>query len=132
MSEDFKAKLLQRRVGQATVELPGLGTVTVRGLTRTEVLRIQDQEGKRQYDAMTIAIGMVDPPFTFEEAQQWQDVSPAAELDLVTDKIAELSGMTKTAGTKAYLKMENDPGAEFRVSTGAETQPDGSGVAGVD
>jgi hypothetical protein len=123
MAHELKDKLLKKRVKQEEVKLTVDGeqvTVTVRGLTRVEALMVQEETSTRGYDARTIAIGFVDPPFTYEEALAWQDASPAGEIDPATNKIAELSLMTKDSGQKAYLKMEDDPGAEFRVPTGAE------------
>jgi hypothetical protein len=123
MSHDIKQRLLQKRLPQDTVDIIVDGekiTVTVRALSRIEALQVQEETSTRGYDARTIALGFVDPTFTYEEALEWQECSPAGEIDPATNKIAELSGMTKESGTKAYLKMENDPGAEFRVSAGAE------------
>lgn len=130
--DDLKARLLKPRIGEEEVTLPGLGIVRVRGLTRVEALKVQEQPGPRQYDAMTIALGMVNPKFSFDEALQWQEASPAGEIDPVTDKIAALSGMTKTSAKEAYRKFEDEPGAEFRVPASPEAEHDGRPATGVD
>lgn len=130
MDEDLKARLLKPRIAEADVEIPGLGTVRVRGLTRVEAIMVQKMDGPEAYDRMTISLGMVNPPMTQAEAGQWQRSSPAGEIDPVTDKIAELSGMTKRAGKEVYKEFEDDPGAEFRVLPRPEVEHDGSDAAG--
>lgn len=78
------------------VPIPGKGTVRVRGLSRTEVMQAQTIADALARERRMVALGMVDPPMTEEQAGQWQQ-APAGEMEPVTDRIAELSGMRPDA-----------------------------------
>lgn len=103
---DIKARLLADRVtaNTGTVEIEGVGPVTVRGLTRFEfaMLNKRHPEVGQQQEAETIAICMVDPPLTVADVEQWQKSAPAMELNTVAAKINELSGIAKGADKEAY------------------------------
>lgn len=110
MSRVDKAKLLAPRAAtasgmpEADVEVPGMGTVRVRGLSRAEqLLTVKqgdiDAAGNPDITRVAaierrmIARAMVDPELTEEEAGQWQTRATNGELEPVTEKISELSGM---------------------------------------
>jgi hypothetical protein len=98
VSLDKAALLAKRGVGGETVEIPGVGEVKVRGLTRAEVLSIQKLQGKSGVDEAEmerklVALAMVEPELTEEEVGQWQANSPAGELVPIADAIATLSGL---------------------------------------
>lgn len=94
---DVKAKLLADRsgVGTETVDIDGVGKVTVRGLTRAEVLSIQ-QNGDldaAEMERKLLAFAMVEPALTEDEVRQWQAVAPAGELEPISAAIQQLSGL---------------------------------------
>jgi hypothetical protein len=96
-----KAALLAKRLPEDDVEVPDVGVVRVRGLTRSEVLAAQEIEGTADRECQMLACGMVDPALTVDEARQWQEASPAAEIEPVVTRIAELSGMVETSAKDA-------------------------------
>lgn len=118
------------------VPIEGLGEVRVRGLSRFEVLHTQsvpDTGGRTAaVERRTVALGVVDPPMTEAEVGQWQKSSLSGELDAVTYKIGELSGMLEGSAKAAYKKFEEEPGSEFRVLPSAEARDVGGPTAAPD
>lgn len=92
-----KAKLLQRQGGTRDVEIPGLGTVTVRALTRAQVKSAKEYP-EDEVDLRLITAAIVDPEdVTFEDVAQWLDNAPMGDYVAVMDAIAELSGISAGA-----------------------------------
>jgi len=97
------ALLAARDNGTAVVELP-VGEVVVRGLTRKEALSLQKKEmDVSEMEVRLLSMALVDPLLTEDEVRQLQSVSPAGELEPVSEKILELSGM-KAEQVKESLK----------------------------
>jgi hypothetical protein len=104
--EDLKARLLKPRLPEADYEIPGSGTVRVRGLSRVEVLvqrKATDSEanldGPRALvlERKMLALAMVDPQLTEAEVGQWQAAAGAGELQPLVELIQELSGLAEGA-----------------------------------
>lgn len=91
--------------------------VHVRGLSRHEVLHVQAQKGVAAVECMTVSLGLIAPKMTIERVKAWQKSSVGAEMDPVTERIGELSGMLKGSRKAAMKEMLTDPGVEFRVPT---------------
>jgi hypothetical protein len=102
-----KEALLARRIdGTEDVEVPGVGTVTIRGLSRAEVMMVRKAtdsagtlDGPRALviERKMLAAALVDPALTEAEVGQWQASSAAGEMDVVVDAVQRLSGMTEGA-----------------------------------
>jgi hypothetical protein len=120
-----KEALFKARLPEAEVEVPGLGSVRVRALSRAEAMSVQQMNGTGAIERRILHLALVDPELTEAEVGQWQKVSPAGELEPVTDKITELSGMEQGAAKEAYLGFEENPDAEFPVLPGGEAVDDG-------
>jgi hypothetical protein len=96
-----KATLLAKRAGSTRdVELPGVGTVTVRGLTRAEVKACKDEDGNTAENKL-IAKGLVDPELSEDEVAEWLESAPAGEFVAVMTALSELSGLADGAATKS-------------------------------
>lgn len=119
-----KELLFKSRLPEADVEVPGIGIMRVRGLSRTEALHCRDTSDIVTVERRMIALGLVDPVLTEGEVKRWQENSPASELEELTLRISELSGMTEGAAKAAYKEFESDPDGEFRVLPGAEAVDD--------
>lgn len=94
-----KAALLKPRGvwPEAEVDIEG-GTVKVRALTRAEAIELRSMSDKPAlFDRKTLAYGMADPKLTEKEAGQWQENSLPSEIECVTLKIWELSGVFEGA-----------------------------------
>ena len=107
-----KGKLLANRVPQGTVKIPGVGTITVRGLSRQEMKDLEQWQGKDHmvWEQKTLALCMVDPPMTEADIAAWQAASPATEINDVAQKINELSGINRNASKEAYKSDGDDSG----------------------
>jgi hypothetical protein len=115
-----KEALFKPRLPEADVEVPGIGTFRVRGLSRAEVLKLNNvsANGPLAVERAMLAMALVDPELSEGEVKQWQEASLAGELEPVSDKVAELSGMKDGQAKEAYQAFEQDPDAEFRVLPG--------------
>lgn len=101
-----KELLLKPRLPEEDVELPGLGAVRVRGLSRGEVMVGQKRNlGGVELERYVISIGLVEPALSEAEVGQWQDGSPAGELEPVTRAIQRLSGMEEKADNAAFKSV---------------------------
>lgn len=101
-----KEALLGQTFGVEELELEGVGTVTVRALTRAEALEVRGKElPYEELERKLIAAAMVEPKLTAEDVEAWQKVSPAGQLEVVTDAIIRLSGMEKAAQKAAYQQF---------------------------
>lgn len=95
---DKKALLSDRVTGQTgTVEIEGVGEVTVRGLTRYEMILAGKIDGELRQEQFILSAAMVDPEMSEEEVALWQKVSPPGEINTVATKINELSGIGQGA-----------------------------------
>jgi hypothetical protein len=99
---DIKNALLAPRAGVETedVEIPGVGVVTVRGLSRYEFAL--SAKGPREHDDLAqerfiIAAALVEPRMTEVEVEAWQKSSPPNEINSVALAINRLSGIGKDA-----------------------------------
>lgn len=121
-----KDALFAPRLPTADVEVPGVGTVTIRALSRAEVMRARsdvksiEDAIKRQaeLERRMLASAMVAPELTAEEVRRWQRASPAGEIEVVTDAVERLSGLKDGEAREVYREMEADPAVEFRVPPG--------------
>lgn len=101
-----KQALLKARFGEKVVEIPGVGEVRVRALSRGEALQIKGKEQDvAAIEQWVLSRAMVDPPMSEDDVKAWQDNSPAGELQVVFDEILKLSGMEATAAKAGYKSV---------------------------
>lgn len=94
------------------VEIPGVGSVRVRGLSRAESLIVGKAEGDpTATERAILRFGLVDPALTEAEIRDWLKVAPNAHVDPVTKAIARLSGMWEGADKAAYKSDGGESGA---------------------
>lgn len=139
--DDLKGRLLSTRLDQADVDIPGLGTVRVRALTRAEAISVRkatDREDTMDglrlliLERKMLAAALIDPPMTEDEVRQWQQAAPAGELDPVVARVQELSGMVEGAQKAAYKSVRRDPGSGVRLLPSGQTVDDGGPAASGD
>jgi predicted HAD superfamily Cof-like phosphohydrolase len=107
-----KAALLRPRCPERDVELPGVGTVRVRGFTRAEVLEIGKRTNDGEYpEAYALSLAMVDPTLSEDEARQWTEVASFGEMETLNQAINELSGIAGRADKEAYKSPGDESGA---------------------
>jgi len=115
-----KELLFKRRLEEDDVEIPGVGTIRVRALNRAESVSVSKLTDLGERDAHIIAIGMVDPRMSVSEVKRWGEAASGGELESVSKRIAQLSGMLPGAAKEAVKEFEANPDAEFRALPGAE------------
>lgn len=128
-----KRTLLKPRLAEATVEVPGVGTVRVRELTRAEVvdeMPTVDRSVPGAFEAWLVATALVDPKLTEAEVLQWRTQSQPWEIEAVITAINELSALTKGAAKDAWKELEASPDAEFRDVPGEGAVDDGGAAEG--
>lgn len=102
MSAVDKAALFAPRLPEEDFEIPGVGTIRIRALTREEALGLRDRDlTVAQVELALLQAAMVAPALTGEEIVRWQKASPAGELEPVTAAILRMSGMAKSAPKEA-------------------------------
>lgn len=133
MTADLKARLLERRVSEADVDLE-LGTVHVRGLTRGEVFAANKVAGDdtERLERLIVARGLLDPAMTEAEVETWQRNSPAGEIEPVVQKIKLLSGLADDADKESYKSDGGGSVAGVRDVPRDEAVDDGGRAAGAD
>ncbi len=104
-----KNKLIADRVinARAQVRIDGVGTITVRALSRMEFLDSQDVANDGARERFVLSRAMVDPVMTEEDVKKWQEGSPGFEINMVANRINELSGLRKGAD-KSGLPDDGD------------------------
>ena len=105
-----KAALLKPRLPEREVDIEGVGSVRVRGLSRAESLDIPAMVDAAR-EATIISRGLVDPAMSVAEVQQWMAAAPAGEFDSVSQAIGELSGLLESSGQDAYKSNGSGPDA---------------------
>jgi hypothetical protein len=134
-----KDLLLKPRLAEADVEIPDVGTVRVRALSRAEVLLVRKAtdnadsiDGPRALvlERKMLATALLDPVLSESEVGEWQKVSAAGELEVVSRRIQELSGMLEDSAKAAYKSVPGESGDGVRVLPGAEAGHDGGPAAG--
>ena len=107
-----KAALFEPRLPEAEIDTPA-GVIKVRGLSRTEVYQLKrfTYGESDQLDARMLLLGVVEPKLTEAEVRKWRAAWTVDQLEPITDKIAELSGMpTSTEEPPSTEELE----ASFR------------------
>lgn len=105
-----KTDLLKKRVAvEEDVEIPGLGTVKVRAMTRAEALALYDKEMSLAVaDRKLLATAMVEPKLTEEEVAELQATTPAGLLQPVINTIETLSGIKEKETVKEAVTQFRD------------------------
>lgn len=102
-----KSKLLANRVPTGEIEIPGVGTLKVRGLSRQELIDAQKWEGLEQ-ERKILTAALIDPKLTEDEVAQWQAGSPANEINDVAMRINELSGIAQGAAKESFKSVRSE------------------------
>jgi predicted transcriptional regulator len=93
-----KALLKKARLAEEDVDLPGVGVIRVRALSRAEALRVTDTEMPvTRMEQLLLSMAMVDPEMSEQDVAEWQSAASAGELEPVTEVIKRLSGLAEKA-----------------------------------
>lgn len=92
--------LLKVRLAEEAVEIPGVGEVRVRALSRAELMEMhegRDGRGQVGTEVFCLVRGLVAPALSEDDVRELLAGSPGGELQPVVDAIMRLSGMTEGA-----------------------------------
>lgn len=103
-----RARLLKPRLPERDVDLDGVGTVRVRGLSRAEVLGCQGKE-RDELEPLLLAMAMVDPALTEDDVLTWRQAATTDEIRTVLDVVWELSGLGEGAAKATYKSVPGQP-----------------------
>lgn len=93
-----KEVFLKATSPEETVELPGIGEVRVRGLTRAEAVSLSPvKDDVRRLECRILLLGLVDPVLTEAEMSAWYEAAPSRAVDLLIAAIDSLSGLSEGA-----------------------------------
>jgi hypothetical protein len=102
-----EALLAARGLGTESVDVPDVGTVVVRGLSRAEVVALASV-GPDAMEIRTIAAGMVEPSLTYEEVEAWRKEASSDVIRPISDAILTLSGLAE--GSRHEAERSFRPG----------------------
>lgn len=89
---------LKARLPERDVDLPGVGTVRVRGLSRAEAMRVRDlRDDLAAAEQLLVTLGLVDPALSAGDVAAWYEAAPAGEIDRLVGPIQELSALGEDA-----------------------------------
>lgn len=98
MERANKNAMMALHLPTGEVELEGIGSVLVRGLSRFEMVEVQQLEDDRQQqDTLALHYGMVEPEMAKDEVIAWRKAGAVMEIESVARKINALSGIGKDA-----------------------------------
>jgi hypothetical protein len=104
-----KSALFKSRVSTKTAEIkiPEVGTITVRALSRAEMLLAnKSHEGDPLgWERYVLARAMVDPEMTEKDVQKWQEASLPDEINEVAKAVNHLSGIGPDVAKEAYKSV---------------------------
>jgi hypothetical protein len=102
-----KSKLLADRVTGTTGELdiPGVGTVRFRALSRHEMIVTSKIEDNLAQERKILAAAMLDPVLGEDDVAAWQKCSPPGEINAVAKEINKLSGIGPDAAKEQYKSL---------------------------
>jgi hypothetical protein len=106
-----KEALFNRSLPTAEVEIPGVGTVTVRGMSRMELMLAAKPDDHMEQEALLLHWCMVDPALSKSDAKRWQESSLPDEIAKVTEKIRDLSGIKPGGDREVAKSVEPESGS---------------------
>lgn len=126
--------LLTRNLPEEDVLLLRGETITVRGLSRLEVMTIRKEalaagEGwayRETSDLLMLHFGVLRPALTKDDVREWQANARSGELDGVIEAITKLSGLDETYNKETYKRFRGQRGDGVGVLPSGEAEEDGS------
>lgn len=104
---DKSALTGDRELNTEDVEIPGVGVVKVRGLSRFEFLLAQKKypDDPMKTERFVLAAAMVDPEMTEVDIEAWQKASGPMEINHVATVVNRLSGIGPDADKESYKSV---------------------------
>lgn len=100
-----KSALFAPRFETREYEIPGVGTIVIRALSRQEIMTVDHSRPMLEVEQVMVAAAMVDPAMTAADVAVWQANSPADELSAIIALINDMSGIKSTSNKEAYKSV---------------------------
>lgn len=102
-----KDAFLKASLPESEFNVPGLGTIRLRGLSRAEVVRFAelDFDGREVH---TLACGIVAPELTEDEVREWRSTVVSRTVRLINDEIIKLSALNENAVGDAKRSFQEE------------------------
>lgn len=101
--------LLEPTLDEVDFELPTGRKVRIKSLNRDEALQIvESKKGSRDREIKMVAWAMVKPAMSYTQAAQWFAAAKAGDIQALTYKIQELSGLDDKAERQAVERFRED------------------------
>jgi hypothetical protein len=98
--------LFKPRLPEETVEIPGVGHVRIRAVSRMEMLAIRGKKLELpDIEREMLATALVEPKMTEAQVRQWQEASAAGEIEHLSNAVMKLSGMDSGAAKEAVKRF---------------------------
>jgi hypothetical protein len=106
---DLKSKLLADRIRDnvSRVDIPGVGVVVIRTLSRAEFLSASKLDDTMAQERRILSLAMVEPALTEAEVGQWQASSPPGEINAIAMAVNTLSGIGPGAEKEQYKSVRD-------------------------
>lgn len=106
-----KETLLKGLTPERVVDLPGVGDVRVRGLSRSEAVSLAAvKDDTAALEQLIIRLGLVDPALSADEVAEWYAAAPAGLTDLIINAVEDLSGLRQGAGKSGVPDVREGSG----------------------
>lgn len=95
--------LIKQRAGSEDLLLPSGLLVLVRGLSRGEVFMLQKSRAdggiktEQAWEQRMVALAMIQPKLTEDQVMEWQQGPAGGDMEVLTDKIKDLSKLGQGA-----------------------------------
>lgn len=119
-----KETFLKSQLPENTMEVPGVGTIRIRGLSRAEVLKFTGLDSNERENAW-LAAGIVDPDLSEEDVRAWRESAISKTVNTVVEAILELSGMLERSEAELRRSFPGGQGDEVRAPAGGTAGDDG-------
>ena len=119
-----KDALFKPRLPEREIDVAGVGTVRVRGLSRPEGFEVKQVKGEREIEVAILSRALVDPALSADEVRAWQDAATAGELEPVVAAVLELSGLVPPTMREAVASFRGEPDETAGVRTGPDAGDD--------
>lgn len=103
-----RERLLKSRLPERDIDLDGVGTIRVRGLSRAEVLACHGKE-RDELEPLLLATAMVEPALTEDDIVTWRQAATTNEIKAVLDVVWDLSGLGEGAAKATYKSLPEEP-----------------------
>lgn len=92
-------------------ELPDVGVIKIRGLSRIEAVRLDNAPDATARDVIIFKAGIVEPLLTEAEVRRMMGARSAGDLENLSRRIATLSKLMPGADQEQYKSIRDEPGS---------------------